>query len=99
MEGGRKARWEVDRDGSRRGKREKGESMGEGAPVFILLGGGCGEEEKKEYNRRGEDGRCPRRTRAPSRNSSKDADATDGGFVSRRRARSDRVRQYQVFQP
>ena len=55
MEGGRKVRWEVDRDGSRRGKREKGERMGEGEPVFFL-GGGCGEEEKKECSRRGKMG-------------------------------------------
>ena len=38
MEGGRKVRWEVDRDGSWRGKREKGERMGEGEPVFFLVG-------------------------------------------------------------
>ena len=35
LEGGRKVRWEVDRNGSRRGKGEKGERTGEGAPFFF----------------------------------------------------------------
>ena len=46
MEGGRKVRWEVDRDGSRRGKREKGERMGEGEPVFFFWVGDVGRKRR-----------------------------------------------------